>query len=210
MGGTALLNASDGSHTISAPIVLNSTAAQLGGGTLTLNGGVSGTGGLSVGNGLLVLTTSNNYSGPTTAITGGTLALLNANPFPNSTLTMSGGAVVFDSSVSPKVFNIGGLAGTSNLALQDNAASPNPVKLNVGGNGAVTNYTGLLSGAGTLNVVGPGAYVGYVRRYQQPDGRHRPQRRHAQLGFRRGEQHGNLRRRNTPVCQHPWQPIRRG
>ena len=160
VGGTALLNASDGSHTISAPIVLILMAAQMGGGTLTLNGGVSGTGGLSVSNGVLTLTTSNNtYTGPTTAGTAGTLALLNSNAFPNSTLTMSGGAVVFDSSVSPKVFNIGGLAGTSNLALQDNAASPNPVTLNVGGNGAVTNYTGLLSGAGTLNVVGPGTLV---------------------------------------------------
>jgi autotransporter-associated beta strand protein len=154
-GGTALLNAMGGSHTISVPIVLNSNAAQLGSGTMTLSGAVSGSGGLSVNAGVLGLAASNNFSGATTSVNGGTLNLLNTNALQNSTLIPGGGAVVFDSSVGGH-FNVGGLSGAGNLTLQDNAATPNPVTLSVGGNGASSTYAGLLSGAGNLNKVGAG------------------------------------------------------
>ena len=102
IGGTALLNSMSGAHSINTPIALNSSAAALGSGTLTLGGAISGTGGLSVGGGLLQLTMTNTFTGGFTAVNGGLVDLLNANAIQNSTVTMSGGTVAFDSSVSPK------------------------------------------------------------------------------------------------------------
>ena len=86
---------------------------------------------------------------------GGTFGLLNTNAIQNSTLTPAA-ARWFSIARSAGNFNAGGLSGTGNLALQDNAATPNPVTLTVGGNGANSTYAGLLSGAGNLNKVGAG------------------------------------------------------
>ena len=66
---------------------------------------------------------------------------------------MNVGNVVFDQTVGG-AFNIGGLAGTDNLNLQDNGY--NPVSLTVGGNNASTVYTGVLSGPGSLTITGSG------------------------------------------------------
>ena len=115
---------------------------------------ISGTGGVALtGGGLVVLTNANTYSGATT-VNNGTLQLINQNALQNSTLTLVNvGNVVFDQTVGG-AFNIGGLAGTDNLNLQDNGY--NPVSLTVGGNNASTVYTGVLSGPGSLTITGSG------------------------------------------------------
>ncbi len=64
-----------------------------------------------IGNGTLKLSGSNTFSGDTT-LTTGTLNLSN-QCVKNSTLTMNGGSLVFDSSVAGNAFTVGGLAASS-------------------------------------------------------------------------------------------------
>ncbi len=101
------------------------------------------------GEGTLTLAGNNTFRG-TTTVNAGTLKLTNANALQNSTLVPGAGAVVFDTSVDPHAFNVGGLSGSVNLALQDNAAVPNPIALTVGGTtqNISSTYSGSLSGAG--------------------------------------------------------------
>jgi len=124
----------------------------------------------------LVLGGTNLYSGPTT-VSSGTLRLANQNAVQNSTVTMGGGAgaaLVFSSTVSGNAFTLGGLAASSagagyDISLLNNAGSPAPIALTVGGNNASTTYAGVLSGTGgslikagtgTLNFTGTGSYTG--------------------------------------------------
>ncbi|MEI6077145.1 MAG: autotransporter-associated beta strand repeat-containing protein [Verrucomicrobiota bacterium] len=129
--------------------------------TLTFGGPVTsapGGGFTLLGGGKLALTAANTYSGDT-ILSGGTLDLKNQNAAQNSTVTLSGGTLVLDSSVSANAFTFGGLAANASgvgydLALQNSAASP--VTLTVGGNGVSTTYAGVLSGAGSLTKSGAG------------------------------------------------------
>ena len=117
-----------------------------------------------LGAGTLALSGANTYSGATT-ITTGTLNLSNQNAVQSSTLTMGGGTLVFDQSVSGNAFTFGGLAAASagagyNIALLNNAGSPAAVALTVGGNNANTTYAGVLSGTGgSLTKVGTGTLI---------------------------------------------------
>ena len=114
-----------------------------------------------LGSGMTILTAANSHTG-TTMVSGGTLDLSNQNAVQNSTVILTGGSLVFDSSVSGHAFTFGGLtAGFSgpgyDLALQDNAATtPNAVALSVGNNNATTTYGGVLSGTGSLVKIGTG------------------------------------------------------
>ena len=108
-----------------------------------------------VGTGTLTLTGSNTYSGSTT-INGGTLNLSNALALQNSTLATGGAGIVFDQSVATHAFTVGGLGGSANLILADNASPPNAVALSVGNNNANTNYAGIISGSGSLIKIGSG------------------------------------------------------
>ena len=113
-------------------------------------------GGLTkTGAGTLTLTAVSTYSGNTTA-NGGTLKLANSLAIQNSTLSVGAGAVVFDSSVGTHAFVAGALSGSGSLVLQDNAATPNPVALTVGGNNESTTFSGALSGSGSLTKSGAG------------------------------------------------------
>lgn len=90
------------------------------------------------GSGTLTLSGTNTYSSGTTN-SAGTLKLANQYALTNSTLTMNGGSLVFDSSVSGNAFTLGALAASSsgagyNIALQNNAGSPAAIALTVGGN----------------------------------------------------------------------------
>ena len=129
------------------------------GGTATFSGVIGdGSGGVSLainGSGTQVLKGSNTFSGATTVFAG-TLNLSNQNALQNSTLTMAGGALALDQSVAAHAFTVGGLAGSGNIALQDNAAVPDSVALTVGGNNASTTFSGALSGLGSLTKSGSG------------------------------------------------------
>ena len=126
-------------------------------GQVLSHGGTNATdGGLAfVGTGITTLSGANAYNGGTT-INAGTLKLTNANALGGSTFAGGAGSLVFDSSVATHAFAFGGLSGSSNLTLADNAGTPNAVTLTVGGNNASNAYSGVLSGAGGLIKAGTG------------------------------------------------------
>ena len=132
-----LVNVLSGSHTISAPLAL-AAAGNLVNVTnpadcLTLSGSVSGIGALNkTGSGLLVLSGSNTYAGPTT-ISQGKLVV-------NGWLTNSAVSV-----------NGGTLGGTGNLAT---------VTVEAGGYLAPGNSQGVLHLSGNL-ILAPGAVMDY-------------------------------------------------
>ena len=98
---------------------------------------------VQTGNGLMVFAALNTYSGGTT-ISGGTLALADANALPNSTVTLNvNGGLAF--AAGGLTYNVGSLAGSGNLALT--AANGGAVTLSLGGNGASSLFSGVLSGA---------------------------------------------------------------
>ena len=100
------------------------------------------------GAGVLELSGANTVSG-TTTISSGTILLSNSMALQNSPLANGGTGIVFDSAVATHAFQIGGLNGSGNLALQDNASTPNAITLTLA---PLTNtsYSGTLSGAGSL------------------------------------------------------------
>ncbi|MEI6425707.1 MAG: autotransporter-associated beta strand repeat-containing protein, partial [Lentisphaerota bacterium] len=124
--------------TLSTPILANGTNALTKSGT-----------------GTLTLTSTNTYAGAT-YLNAGTLKLANQFAATNSTVTMAGGTLVFDS-VAGTNFTFGGLAaasaGTSfGFGLTNSAG--NAIALTIGGNNAATTYAGVLSGAGSLTKAG--------------------------------------------------------
>ena len=152
------VSGSQGTVTNSAAVPATLTLAPTGG-TATFSGSIGdGSGGVSLainGSGTQVLKGANTFSGATT-VSAGTLNLSNQNALQNSTLTMAGGALTLDQSVAGHAFTIGGLSGAGSIALQDNAVTPDPVVLTVGGNNASTTFTGALSGLGSLTKSGSG------------------------------------------------------
>ena len=95
----------------------------------------------------LTISGANTFTGSTT-VEGGILLLSNQNAIQSSTLTLSGGTANFSSSVVGNAFTVGGLAGATNLALQNTDSVA--IALSVGGNNENASYSGILSGAGSL------------------------------------------------------------
>ncbi|MHB1078478.1 MAG: beta strand repeat-containing protein [Prosthecobacter sp.] len=111
---------------------------------LTLNGAADS---------VLTLSGANTFTGATT-VTSGSLVLSHSLALQGSTVTTGGAGLVFDSSVASHTFTFGGLSGTADLALTDNASGA--VTLIIGNNGTSQTYSGVLSGAGALTKVGAG------------------------------------------------------
>lgn len=103
------ISATDGTHTIAAPLSLNRTAAIgiTGDSALTLSGTINGSGGLyKMGNGKLTLTGANTFSGRITA-DGGELDIANANAFgtanpDHSNLILSSGTLRYSGNPTEK------------------------------------------------------------------------------------------------------------
>jgi fibronectin-binding autotransporter adhesin len=150
--------------TINGPVLLTSSASISSGGTGIINGVISGGSGadfnagpLTGGNqlGIIDLAGANEFVGKTT-VSGGTLRLSNPLALQFSTLSGNVGAVQFNSTVAGNAFTLGGLEGSRNLVLQNNAVTPAAIALSVGNNNANTTYAGVLSGPGGLTKVGNG------------------------------------------------------
>ncbi|OYV04991.1 MAG: hypothetical protein CFE26_13955, partial [Verrucomicrobiales bacterium VVV1] len=136
-----------GANTIQGVIQNNATAS----------GGVVA---LTVVGSVWNLSGANTYTGATT-LTGGTLGLANQNALRTTAVTMNGGTLAFDQSVTGNAFTLGSLAAASagagfDITLANNAGSPAAVALTVGSNNTSTSYAGVLSGSGSLTKTGGG------------------------------------------------------
>ena len=117
-----------------------------------MSGVISGSGAVTqIGSGTLTLAGGNTYTGATTIIAG-TLVLANSSALQNSTAAVNAAAnsLTF---AGTGTFNLGGLSGSSSLALSDTAG---PITLQVGRDNANTIYAGVLSGSGSLTKTGSG------------------------------------------------------
>ncbi len=119
--------------------------------TFTVNGNISGSGGLTVDGGagdtgVLVLDGTNSFSG-TTTLSDGTLTLGSPLALENSTLNYVGGTLGFGSLTAA---TLGGLTGSASFT--------SPVALTIG-NGGATTFTGLISGSGSLLQAGTGTAI---------------------------------------------------
>ena len=139
-------------------------SASLAGNSATL--GMSGTGGT------LTLSNQNTFGG-TTTLSAGTLVVAHQNALQNSTLTYSAGTLQLGNSANNvTAVTLGGLSGSSNIALTNAYSTPASVALTVGNNSASTSYDGVLSdgtvaggsliktGTGTLTLSKAQTYTG--------------------------------------------------
>ncbi len=137
-------------------------------GLLTLNGPgngvldqvIPGGGGLTMsGSGTWTLTATNQYTGLTT-LSAGTLVMANASALSTtSAVTLSTPSNGLQFSAGLGSASLGSLAGSGNIALQDNAGSSAAIALSVGGNNGTTIYSGSLSGPGSLSKGGTGGFT---------------------------------------------------
>ncbi len=176
-GSGAVTNSASGS---SATLTLTSTATgistfsgTIGNGAGTVSLLLSGTQGSGE-----FLTGVNTFTGSVSVAqdAGGkysSLVLANSGALLGPTLINANG-VIFDKSVNPSAFTIGGLSGVATLTLACTNSSPKrPVALSVGANNQNTTFSGLISngsgvpggslikvGSGTLTRTGIGSYTG--------------------------------------------------
>jgi phosphatidylinositol-3-phosphatase len=128
--------------------------------TISFPGIISGEGSLTqAGPGVLTLTSSSLFWG-STIVSGGTLNVADNFALQGSTVVIPGGGrLVFDAGLALDAAHFGGLSGSGDLALRNNAAAPAGILLFVGCNWANSTYSGVMSGSGTLIKVGPGVQV---------------------------------------------------
>jgi autotransporter-associated beta strand protein len=103
------------------------------------------------GAGTLILAGSNNFS-TSTQMNSGTLVLANTAALLNSPLVLNAGSVTFNGITQPVplVSLAGNFSGTLVLANTNGS----PVNVSVGGGGASSTYSGLVTGGGSLTVAG--------------------------------------------------------
>ncbi len=162
--GGAITNSSTSVQTIGLAMQLTNsqtTTISATSGSIVLAGAISdagsGYGITTAGANTVTLSAANTFSGPTT-ISAGRLNLANGLALQNSTLTFSAGSLLFDPSVLPAAFTLGGLQGSSGISLAANLTG-NPVSLTVGNNNSSTVYSGVLSGPGSLTKTGTGTFT---------------------------------------------------
>ncbi|MGA2256994.1 MAG: fibronectin type III domain-containing protein [Thermoguttaceae bacterium] len=131
-GNNASITVSAGSHTISAPLVLDSSVliSPAAGSALAISGAISGTGtSLTVtDHGAVTLSGTNSYTGGT-VVTSGTLMVANANAIPSGTsLAVGAGGVFVFGSISGQSKVTAGIpssaAGSSTRGRLVSVASP--------------------------------------------------------------------------------------
>lgn len=180
-GSSVVIAGGSGPYTLTLNITGANTflgaANDTTGRNLTVNAVIAGGAGKNLviagpatsGTGTLSLGAANTFTGNTSfsaGVTGGArVSLSHQLALQNSTVILTADAnVVFNDSVSANSFTFGGLsalsAGTGyNLVLQNDAASPIPIALTVGGNHSSTTYKSVLSGGGSLSKTGSGTLV---------------------------------------------------
>ena len=142
-----------GSLTVSSTIADSTSGSS----ALTI-GSTLGAAGIAAAPQRTILTAANTFTGLTTLLNG-TLNLSNQLALQSSTLQPNvGTTVVFDQSVTGNAFTLGGLAGSGNIALLNNATTPAAIALTLNvATGNAPQYNGVLSGAGaTLTKTGAG------------------------------------------------------
>jgi autotransporter-associated beta strand protein len=164
--GGPIVNSSTSAQTIGLAMQLTNsvtTTINAASGSILLAGAISDAGsgyGVTIttaGASTVTLSAANTFSGPTT-ISAGRLDLANGLALQNSTLTFSAGSLLFDPSVLPASFTLGGLQGTSALSLAASGTGI-PVTLSVGNNNSTTAFSGVLSGPGSLIKTGTGTFT---------------------------------------------------
>jgi autotransporter-associated beta strand protein len=121
-----------------------------------LSGVLSGAGGLTkTGAGTLRLSGANTFTGPA-RIASGTLVLGNSAALSGAAYSTDGqGGTLSFGSLSAA--SLGSLSGSTGLALQNDSSAP--LALTVGGNGASTTFSGVMSGSGSLVKSGAGTFT---------------------------------------------------
>jgi autotransporter-associated beta strand protein len=164
-GAGITMNSSVPASTIAANVALgaNQTWTNNSTNALTVSGIVSGAFNLTVaGSGTTALSGLNTYSGGTT-VSSGVLLLGNLYAAQDSIVTISAGmgtlgtnnGLQFKTGLGSDAFTIGGLSGATNEALLDTGGSA--VALTIGNdNNTGMNYSGILSGGGSLIKIGTG------------------------------------------------------
>ena len=133
--------------------------AAVGTASAAVNTGAVTSGGITfTGSARTTLSAANTYSGAT-AISGGTVDLANGLALQDTTVSSVSGGLTFDSSVVSNAFTLGGLTGSGSILLENNAASPAAITLNIGNNGDNETYSGALSGSGALSKIGAGTQI---------------------------------------------------
>jgi autotransporter-associated beta strand protein len=143
------------------PVTNNSALAFNPSGTVTVTNSISGTGRITQsGSGIVVLSGTNNYSGPT-AINAGTLRAGSASalsPASAVVLASSGGAALDLNGFSATV---GSLAGGGTVILGSGTLSAGGDNTSTAFGGTITGGGGLTKqGNGTLTLTGTGSYNG--------------------------------------------------
>ncbi|HVM50529.1 MAG TPA: autotransporter-associated beta strand repeat-containing protein [Candidatus Acidoferrum sp.] len=159
-----------GGGVYSAPIVNNGTLNYNSSAAQTLSGPVSGSGALAQGNGTLILSGANTYSGGTTIAGPATLQIGDGVLYNGPTVVgniVDNGSLVF-ANFYPQTFtgNLSGAgsltaAGATSLTLSGNLNSySGGIAINVGSlivnNAAAQTLSGVITGGGTLVQNGPG------------------------------------------------------
>jgi autotransporter-associated beta strand protein len=149
-GNNATLSVSGngGTNEISANVTLNSSLDFSGGGSITINGAISGSGGINANGGTLKLGGNNSYSGGTT-ISSGLIWINNSNALASGSLTVNGGIVDLAGN-NTTVGNLTGSGGT----IWNNLGPTGSATLIIGsGDAGGGNYQGVIADA-NIGVVG--------------------------------------------------------